>query len=303
MAKNSHIAILMVNGGNDPPFGSWIDLGIRKIFEHSGNTNFIVHVWNNGPRSLNRLITQFPPGRIRVTHPSPGQRLSHPHASALQCLWEAVRAENPTYVIFLDSDAHPIRNNWLKILLDRLDNETVMAGVWRDELSGGINPYLHASCLATTPKTIVAADCALDYFPGRDDGKPSDTLSFFTDFALRNHKLICKLRRTNRFNFHRLVGGLYGDLIYHHGAGSRNRISFWDETSIEQILQNNCKIVEGSAKLLFNDYNAYISLLRTGRTRNPIVRFQAWKLARLSQKNQVMNALATSKKSAATPNI
>ena len=34
------------------------------------------------------------------------------------------------------------------------------------------------------------------------------------------------LFRSNVRNFHPILGGLYGDLLYHHGAGSR-RALFW----------------------------------------------------------------------------
>jgi hypothetical protein len=50
------------------------------------------------------------------------------------------------------------------------------------------------------------------------------------------------------------MGGLYGDLIYHHAAGSRKRIFFWGEVATESLGIKNIKINKTLQRLLFR-YN------------------------------------------------
>ena len=45
-------------------------------------------------------------------------------------------------------------------------------------------------------------------------------------------KELNRLLRSNRRNFHFLIGGLYGDLLYHHGAGSRHA-KFWTSEDVD----------------------------------------------------------------------
>ncbi|MCM8789024.1 MAG: sulfotransferase domain-containing protein, partial [Candidatus Omnitrophica bacterium] len=48
----------------------------------------------------------------------------------------------------------------------------------------------------------------------------------------------------------------------HHGAGSRQFIAFWDEEADDEQFNFNKKIKLNSSKLLFNDFDRYISWLR-----------------------------------------
>ena len=60
------------------------------------------------------------------------------------------------------------------------------------------------------------------------------------------------------------MGGMYGDLIYHHGAGSRPLVSFWDEAGTNESRLRNRRIGDISAHFLYTDYNRYVAFLMGG---------------------------------------
>jgi hypothetical protein len=171
----------------------------------------------------------------------------------------------------LDSDAHPIRSCWLTHLISALDTETALAGIWRDEISAGIAAFVHPSCFCTTVEFVEANSLRFDSTIHHTDRR-SDTLSDFTDKVGELGFGIHKLRRSNWNEFHRLIGGIYGDLIYHHGAGSRaQRIVFWDErprngpsraARRQEVHSANRDLRDKAAALLFRDYERYIGWLR-----------------------------------------
>jgi hypothetical protein len=254
-------AILIVNGGTDSRYGKWLQLCIEKIQQHSGPTGYHLYVWNNN--TSDRWVTEFISALPNTTLLSadPNETLAHPHAVPLQRLYEQARADGATYIVTLDTDAHPIRDGWLETLTSALDERTVLAGVWRDELSQGIQPYVHASCLCTTVEFIERNRLRLDFIAPNTDTK-HDTLSGLTETARELGLGIHKLRRSNRNQVHRLFGGIYGDLIYHHAAGSRVGINFWDRPRSERLLQENQWIRDQTSAWLFRHHQQYIDWLR-----------------------------------------
>jgi hypothetical protein len=52
-------------------------------------------------------------------------------------------------------------------------------------------------------------------------GKAQDVSQNITLELLKRQAKITGLRRSNANNVHFLLGGVYGNLVYHHGAGSR----------------------------------------------------------------------------------
>jgi hypothetical protein len=67
---------------------------------------------------------------------------------------------------------------------------------------------------------------------------------------------ISRLRRSNARNMHFLMGGVYGDLMYHHGAGSRHA-SFW--TSFDNDADEAVRIALRDAA--FRDLDGLIAFL------------------------------------------
>ncbi|OKH20157.1 hypothetical protein NIES593_19920 [Hydrococcus rivularis NIES-593] len=255
-------AILIVNGGKDPKQGKWIELCINKILEHTKWSNYHIYVWNNNleDTAVVNFLKSIP--LVTLIQANPGESLAHVHAVPLQRLYELALQNRPKYIVAMDSDAHPIQDGWLTKLISSLDKEVVLAGVWRDELKKAITPYIHASCLCTTVDFIESNNLRLDFIAPNTKTEIHDTLSVLTEKAKELNLKMFKLCRSNKNNFHRLMGGIYGDLIYHHGAGSRVNISFWDEAHNESNVEKNKQLVEIATNLVFTHYFEYIQWLQ-----------------------------------------
>jgi hypothetical protein len=257
------VSILIVNGGKDPKNGKWIELCIDKILEHTEWQNYTIYIWNNNVED--NFVSDFLKGIpiVKLVQADACEKLAHVHAVPLQRLYElACQEDKPKFIVTMDSDAHPMQKGWLTQLISSLNDEVVLAGVWRDELKKAIPPYIHASCLCTTVDFIEKNNLRLDFIAPKTEIKIHDTLSIFTETVNRMGLQMFKLCRSNKNNFHRLMGGIYGDLIYHHGAGSRAAISFWDEARSKNLMERNKQIGEIATDLLFSHYSEYMNWLQ-----------------------------------------
>lgn len=262
--------ILVVHGGWEPEEWSWIRLCTERIRSCTRERDYRLYVWNNHPPdhpSSHWLRAQ--PG-VHLTQAGPDETPAHPHADPLQHLYMQARDDGAHFIVTLDSDAFPLRPGWLPALTGVLNDATVLSGVWRDELSRAIEPYVHASCLCVRTTFVEQEGLRFDHIPAAKNGMVQDTLSHFTRTAFDLGLEVHPLRRSNRRNLHRLIGGIYGDLIYHHGAGSRRRISFWDEETTPRLLASNRIVARGAAALLHERYDAYIGWLKGEETSDPV---------------------------------
>lgn len=258
--------ILIVNGGKDPAEGRWLQICLNKIIENTIWKNHHIYLWNNNiddswVNQLTQAITN-----LTLINANPLKKLQHPHAVPLQYLYELAKTDKCKYIITMDSDAHPIKKGWLKHMITPLNTNTAISGVWRDELKEGIPPYAHPSCLCTTVDFIDKNHLRLDFIAESAGDINHDTMSSFTDKALELKLNIHKLYRSNINEIHRLLGGIYGDIIYHHGAGSRQHIGFHDEKKggDTELIQKkiNRKVCDLATSLIFNYYEKYIGWLQ-----------------------------------------
>jgi hypothetical protein len=115
------------------------------------------------------------------------------------------------YVVMLDSDAFPVGPGWLDRYVAALTSDCPMAAVQRLE-----NGDVHSDRSFMVFASETARRYEFDFAPGRYDagGRISD--------GLEERGLAWRaLTRTNAWNPHPLIAGIYDDLIYHHAAGSR----------------------------------------------------------------------------------
>jgi hypothetical protein len=258
--RKAKIGILIVNGEIGPLGGSWISMCLKNVYKYTHYSNYTVYLWNNNVATnlFNQIAKKYP--SIKQLNAKPGEKLKHPHAEPLQKLYKKALMDKVEYIVTLDSDAFPIHNNWLQLLIEKLDNKTVLAGVWRDELKTAIQPYIHPSCLCVSVDFIKKFDLRFDDRYVSTEIK-KDTASCFTRAALEHNYKLFKLERSNKNQFHYIMGGIYGGMIYHHGAGSRKNISFWGEKKTDDILLKNKIINLGLKQILFNYERLYINWL------------------------------------------
>lgn len=220
-------AILIVNGFDRHSVNAfdmeearrfpWIRLCFEQLERHTAASAYEILAWDNSflPEHL-ELLEANP--RVTVFSEREKQKDVR-HGRALDRLLREVSAETE-YVVTLDTDAFPIRDGWLENLIGRLDRGAWIAGVWRDEMAPDIRPYVHPSCLAARRETLVSLDVDFARKDGQDVGQN------ITQAVVAAGGRISRLRRSNARNLHFLMAGVYGDLVYHHGAGSR-RAGFW----------------------------------------------------------------------------
>lgn len=259
----ARVAILVVNGflrtGPTAAYNEqearefpWIKVCLEQIAKHTRRGTYDVHVWDNSlmPEHLEIMASHK---RVKVYNRK-RQRIMR-HGPALDALVRRL-PERTEYVVTLDSDSFPVRSGWLPNLLDRLDDGAMIAGAWRDEMSEQIPPYVHPSCLA------IRRDVLADLGRFRVDAG-RDVAHNLTVAAQERGGKISRLRRSNVRNGHFLMGGLYGDLVYHQGAGSRVP-HFW--ASSDRARDEAIRVLFRDA--VFSDLPALVEYLAGNTTRD-----------------------------------
>lgn len=118
--------------------------------------------------------------------------------------------------VVFDSDAFPINSEWAQMLKFYLEQKSIFenngdrahefVAVQRLE-----NPYKYR---------FIAHPCFCAWYHGINIiFKEISSNPYIEGYETRSWK---KLHRTNRINYHQQLYGIYGDMVYHHGAGSRN---------------------------------------------------------------------------------
>lgn len=123
-------------------------------------------------------------------------------------------------LVFLDGDAFPIEF-WEPKIRELLETHEIVAADRREDLepllSDEMKPYPHPLFLATKAKFWI--DNELKW--GIDESKGISTPGCLLKLWLEeNNYSYAPLVRTNVFDIHPLFFGVYGDMIYHHGAAS-----------------------------------------------------------------------------------
>ena len=148
------------------------------------------------------------------------------HAGKLNLLALAIRevAAPDDVILFLDGDAFPIADP-MPIVRAALD-ESVLVAVRRDENAG--DPQPHPCFCATTVESW--DDLHGDWSKGHPwtagaaGGRPVSDVGGNLLFALESRgSAWTPLTRSNRHDLHPLWFGVYGGIVYHHGAGFRAR--------------------------------------------------------------------------------
>ena len=198
----------------------WIRLCLERLERHTRGSSYDILVWDNTffPEHL-ELLEADP--RVSVFSERESEKDIR-HGRALDRLLHEVAAETE-YVVTLDTDSFPIRDGWLENMLGRLDQGASLAGIWRDEMAPRIRGYVHPSCLAARRETLV--ELGVD-FARKQGVHRVDVGQDITNAVLAAGGKVSRLRRSNARDMHFLMGGVYGDIVYHHGAGSRHA-SFW----------------------------------------------------------------------------
>jgi len=284
---NGKAAILIVNGNSGTTALPWLPFCVDKVLSHTVWPDYHIYIWNSevdndwahdfavethnattfiGTPELAASQLGSETELLDYAHETDPRtalaRLSQRnHSIPLQRLREAAVCDGAEFLISLDTDAHPIKRGWLTQLISALSDKVVISGIWRDEMPEGIKPYVHPSCLCTTTEFVEANNLRFDFFSSSN--KRKDTLSFLTESAFELGFDVHRLTRSNRNQLHWLIGGIYGDLVYHQGGGSRSISTFRGKRSRRHnSRRTNERAKTKAIELLFNHYDRYIGWLR-----------------------------------------
>lgn len=262
-ARSSRVAVLVVNGfwprtpeaTADAIRYPWIGLCLRELTRRSAGVDYSVHVWDNTGLPEHRRLMEAT-DRVTVS-PEPDDG-SDPisHRAALDRLVAGV-GDDAEYLVLLDTDAIPVADDWLRTLVGKLEEGAAIVGVWRDEMASELSPFVHVSCLAIRRDELVSLDLPF----AECEGEPGQAL---TQELINRNRPVMAMRRTNVRNAHFLLGGIYADTVYHHGAGSRPA---WFYASPDQWSDERMRRTLRDAA--FRDFDHLVSVLR-GETQNDI---------------------------------
>lgn len=138
------------------------------------------------------------------------QHGSENHVFGLNIILDYFRGTDSEYFLILDSDCFPVINNWCDKLIRSMGKFNVAAAVRYENLE------VHAH-----PSAFFFKRSALDNLSFKIRKMTTITGDNYWDTAA-NVDAFFPMVRTNNTNWHRLLYGVYWDLFYHHGAGSRN---------------------------------------------------------------------------------
>lgn len=188
-----------------------------------------------------------------ISLPPLEERGSQEHGMYLDMLAAHAVADGCDFICTFDADSWPIRDDWIEITFNLMKNSGCpAAAVLRAENGDSVLPHPLFSFLDASLFLSPYCKYWLDSSVGGED---------YTDFLSRNEQRgdtgagigFClmktgnewvKILRTNKKNFHYLMGGIYGDLIFHLGASTRDDLVFRgdDVTWIVNALEPIAKI-------------------------------------------------------------
>ena len=168
------------------------------------------------------------------------------HAPKLNALAQRIaeRADPSDRLIFLDGDAFPVRP--LTPRIDELLGEMPLAAVRRDENLGDRQPH---PCFCATSVgfwTELGGDWREGSWTNAAGALVTDVggrlLAQLEGRGVAWHPLL----RSNRNNVHPLWCAVYGDLVYHHGAGFRRPLSRVDRDKLGPEPKRPTPVASGS---------------------------------------------------------
>ncbi len=150
--------------------------------------------------------------------------LDGPHHVKLNFLAEVARrdASDDDLLLFIDSDAFPVAPIGHELL-----GGTPLVAVRRDENMGEIQPH-PCFCLTTMGFWFdIQGDWAQGYQWQATNGEMVTDGGGNLLGILRERNIDWRpLLRSNKVDIHPLFFAVYGDAVYHHGAGSRRPVTF-----------------------------------------------------------------------------
>jgi hypothetical protein len=197
-----------VFGGDEEIQQRWLDLQLRFLEETTDSYDHVVVLYGDA-------TNDYFESRTDVIRCDKGLVMSEAHMYGLRILQQYFRSRETAYdhFLFIDSDAFPIKPDWVSQLVSQMKDAQI-ATVLRSE---NLERRLHASVLFTKPEALrfLAFDRKMEI-----DLVGSNEHDICIEYFKERLEQVFTLVRSNQFNIHPVVCGVYYDMFYHHCFGS-----------------------------------------------------------------------------------
>ena len=251
---------------NDSPVNCrWLDLQLKYIKATTTDFDHVAMVMSGTGDALKSIST-------RVV-PAINQSSLNPHLQGLMELRQLFCLHSDTYdnFLFLDSDAFPIKKNWVEVLLKSMKPDELL------ELCGALVPTyakhydiavavrsenletrLHASVLFAKKEAL--QDLQFEFgVMGKDLLCAPEKDIHMPIYEIEKRHLALPLIRTNQYNVYPLACGIYYDMFYHHCCGSRS-FSMRGNNYFSRIMPPS-DVLQGLTERLFNSPTEFVNKL------------------------------------------
>jgi len=225
------IYVISVHSGDEALNGiEFLDLQLSGFKKNtSSSCKFYLGVYGDDYKKCKEDYSESNITFIDVTKAHEDYNLSKEHWIRLNFIYDHleknVEFDDEDIIVFADSDAWPIRE-WEGKINSLLEKNKAVAIERRENpeplLTDKAKPYPHPSFFAIKAnfwKKHYRKGLEWDLGPKEDQFKTSGpTIKIWLE---DNGYSYAPLLRTNCIDIHPLYYGVYGDIIYHHGAGTR----------------------------------------------------------------------------------
>ena len=178
----------------------------------------------NGDDETIRRMTRN--GIIHQDIPERRPHISEEHSNLLDMLVDRAIRDDCTHVVTFDMDSWPICDGWDELYCGILDDRFPLAAMMRTELYDNF-PFAAFICMRRDFWEVGSSSFSTQLrarFKPDAAGlsrRPRETGSGILAQLFRDSQSFLRLERSNRWNVHPLIAGLYDNTIFHLGAGSR----------------------------------------------------------------------------------
>lgn len=227
--KPAEVLVGTIFAKNDESQRRWLDLQLAYLkatlesFEH-----FAILYDNPSDGFLHQTQTLFTPRFA-------GGNIAHCSGLLeLHRIFQKYRSHYK-YFLFIDSDAFPFKKDWLRVLLNQMGDRRIAIPIRTENLE----TRLHSSIL-------FAKDSALDDLKfvvgtnGLDLAGCPETDLTVGEFQNELRGDVFTLVRSNQFNLHPVICGIYYDMFYHHCCGSGRIVNlrsskYWVDVAAPEV--------------------------------------------------------------------
>lgn len=236
----------------------WLDLQLRYIKATTTDFHHVSLVQNSGSIKISKFFSN----NTEVIRPIPESpktaRDSQAHVIGLKGLHNYFKKHQATYenFLFIDMDAFPIRKNWYDILLRKLKKHEIAIALRSENLE----TRLHSSILFCKKQGLAHLDWGVHKVGNDLIGRSESDVNLISHQAGVRRKNSYVLLRSNQYQIHPLLCGVYYDLFYHHGCGSGRKFNMRSRPYWGHIVNPRFDVME-SINDLMNDPNEFIGKL------------------------------------------